>query len=247
MISFSYHHFDEIHSTNRWLREHAAELREGAVCQADRQKAGKGRAGNKWLSATGNLYCSLLLKPKDLKLQKTGLLSFIASLAIVNTIKAFQPGLEDKLALKWPNDVLLSGRKISGILLEAETNGPHQHNLDYVIVGMGINLNHCPDLETATALIDHCPELEQIDIQDFLKKLMAHFHDLYEGFVAKGFDAYRDLWMERAFQKGQIIRIRRSDDDIFHARFIDLGLDGGLIVEHDNGAREIIHSAEIFF
>ncbi len=113
---------------------------EGLVVQALRQTAGRGRQGRVWESPEGNLYMSVLLRPACGP-QAAGHYSFVAALAVFDTVRAFLPQAE--VLLKWPNDVLVNGKKISGLLLEAAPveNG----RMDWLVLGIGVNVLHHPE------------------------------------------------------------------------------------------------------
>ena len=124
---------DATSSTNDDVKKAAeAGEAEGLVVVAKRQTAGRGRHGRVWESPEGNLYCSMLLRPADM--QATGAFySFVAALALRDTVAALLPGAA--VTLKWPNDVLVGGRKIAGILLEG---GPQ-----WLVIGIGLNVPPC--------------------------------------------------------------------------------------------------------
>jgi BirA family biotin operon repressor/biotin-[acetyl-CoA-carboxylase] ligase len=129
------HLYDSVASTNETLRDLArAGAREGTVVLAEHQTAGRGRAGKVWFSPPGvNLYASILFWPR-IPLTSAGPFSFMASLALTDAIREL--GLSP--AIKWPNDVLLQGRKVAGTLAEASADGDR---LEYVILGIGVNVN----------------------------------------------------------------------------------------------------------
>ena len=133
-------------STNEDARR-AAEVgeAEGLVVVASQQSAGRGRQGRVWESPVGNLYCSVLLRPKNMP-HGAGFYSFAASLAVRDAVASFISNTA--VTLKWPNDVLVGGKKISGILLEIAG--------DALIVGAGINVTHSPKhaLYPATSLLE---------------------------------------------------------------------------------------------
>ena len=121
----------------------------GAVIWAREQSAGRGRRGRNWVSKAGNLYLSILLRP-DAALADAAQLSFAAALAVKNALQRLATNGDGPppLTLKWPNDVLMSGNKISGILLEgaaAANSGPKGARTEYLVIGIGINLRHHPE------------------------------------------------------------------------------------------------------
>jgi BirA family transcriptional regulator, biotin operon repressor / biotin---[acetyl-CoA-carboxylase] ligase len=126
------HRFATLPSTNSALAELAEKgAPEGTAVRAEEQTAGKGRSGRGWHSPPGNLYLSVLLRP-PLDASRLSRLPLLASLALLRALR--RPGVP--FALKWPNDLLLDGRKAAGVLLEARTQG--EETL-YVVVGVGVN------------------------------------------------------------------------------------------------------------
>src|SRR5690554_5681171 len=123
--------YDMLGSTQDTLKELASERPEGFAVQARKQQAGKGRQGREWISPEGNLYLSVLLKPTRIEAAHAGQLSFVAALAVAKTVASY---LKDGLMLKWPNDVLLDGKKCAGILLETDVK---DGRLRWVSVGVG--------------------------------------------------------------------------------------------------------------
>lgn len=125
---------------------------EGLVVHALQQTAGRGRHGRTWHSPEGNLYCSALLRPGDARL--FGHYSFVAALALADTVRAFVPQVN--ITLKWPNDVLVNGKKIGGILLEAGEG--------WLVIGMGLNIRHYPDnaMYPATSLYEQITSSRKI-------------------------------------------------------------------------------------
>lgn len=125
--------FKEIDSTNE--RAHLLALqgfRDGTVITADRQTKGKGRRGNLWYSPEGGLYCSIILKP-DIMIKDATLFEKFVGIAVWETVKNLVP---QKPRLKAPNDILIKGKKVAGILIEAKGI---KDSLNYLVIGIGIN------------------------------------------------------------------------------------------------------------
>ena len=148
------HYFDEVNSTNEKANELAANVEEGTVIIAEKQKKGIGRFGREWISPEGGLYVSVILKPKISPINASKM-ALIAGMAVVKVVRKL--GLDAKL--KWPNDILIHGEKVGGILTSISTK---EGKIDYVIVGIGINVN--------------------IDISTFPKKLQKSVTSLKEEF-----------------------------------------------------------------
>ncbi len=129
---------DSTGSTNDVLKRQAEEgAREGCTVIADEQTGGRGRMGRQWLSLKGKgIYMSVLLRPPGWPASESPVISMFSALAVAGALK--QAGLKD-LSLKWPNDVLAGGRKISGILIEPETRAGI---ICYCVIGIGINVAH---------------------------------------------------------------------------------------------------------
>lgn len=131
---------DSVSSTNTMLSEIASSNPgEGMVLIADEQTGGRGRAGKNWFSPSGsNIYMSVLFRP-DIHPSYSPVFTFIASLALVKTLKGFNFVPE----VKWPNDILINGKKVSGVLTEMRSK---EGKLDYIIVGIGLNVNLTEEL-----------------------------------------------------------------------------------------------------
>ncbi len=127
------YHFANLSSTNDWLKEASRQgLPEWSLALADSQTAGRGRHGRAWASPRGNLYLSVLLRPR-LPADRVGLLPLLAGVAVAETAGAW--GIEARL--KWPNDVVVGGQKLAGILVEGVSGGG---GLEAAVVGVGLNL-----------------------------------------------------------------------------------------------------------
>ena len=232
--------YDVLDSTNEWLKTHADTLKDKSLCLAMQQTAGRGRSGNQWVSKTGNYYGSFFLRPVNMTLKQAGLLSFVASLALYDVLKDMLDG-KAEIGLKWPNDVFVSGKKISGILLESETvaNG----TIDYVIVGMGVNLSHAPNIDTATCLRDY---ITPPNPEDFMRLLSTAFEKRYDDFCAHGFEPIRQTWLDNALFQGEKIRVRLPHET-FYGVFEDLDDNGHLHVRMDDGTLKRVASGDVFF
>lgn len=200
----SYHllAYDVVDSTNEEARRLArGGASHGAVIWAKRQTRGKGRMGRTWVSDEGNLFVSLLLQPK-VPLIDAAQFSFVTALAVA---EALQPVVAEvgNLSLKWPNDILLDGRKLGGILLETE---PMEDGKGYwLIAGIGINVESCPPesevMYPATCLTK--AGIEIISAKIVLSRLLPHFVECYDRWIEKGFEPIRQQWLELAHGIGE--------------------------------------------
>ncbi|HZO83172.1 MAG TPA: biotin--[acetyl-CoA-carboxylase] ligase [Candidatus Binataceae bacterium] len=140
-IGWRVHYFEELESTQETARALAAQgALHGEVVVAEQQSAGRGRMGRRWHSPPGvNFYGTFILRP-DLPVAEAALLSLVAGVAVAEAMESVAPGI---VALKWPNDVWLAGRKVGGIIAEAVTDT--RQRLACVLLGIGINLNLPPE------------------------------------------------------------------------------------------------------
>ncbi len=177
---------------------------DGTVVLADSQTAGRGRLGRTWVSRPGlNLYLSVLLRPTILPAAAPQL-ALVAGLAVAQALEA--EGLEP--TIKWPNDVLLGGRKVCGILteLEAETD-----RVEFVVVGIGVNLNSeledfPPELhERATSVL--MASAKKVERARFAAELLLRLESVYERFRADGFGALATEWAARSALAGREITV----------------------------------------
>lgn len=207
---------------------------EGTLVWALEQTLGRGRRGREWVSPRGNLYASLVLRPAC-PLDRAAQLGFVAALAVGDALAALVPGLREP-ALKWPNDVLVGGRKIAGLLLEAEIG--ENGNLAFLIVGVGINLVSAPtDAEfPATSILGegHRPPEPAATLEAFA----PHFDSWARCWREEGFAPVRAAWRTRARGLGEPIRVRLETTTL-HGRFADIDHQGVLLLDTPDGRRRI--------
>jgi BirA family biotin operon repressor/biotin-[acetyl-CoA-carboxylase] ligase len=210
---------------------------------ARRQTGGRGSRGRSWVSQEGNLFASLMLRdpaPSSV----TAELTFVASLAVREALAALaqKQGLHRTIALKWPNDVLVSGRKISGILLEShEVDGER-----VVIIGIGVNCNSHPD-ETLHRATDLAAEGVEASAEQVLVEISASLSNYLATWDrGAGFEAIRQAWMNEATGIGQRIYVKMPGRELT-GTFEDLAADGNLVLTLDDGSAVRLSAADIFF
>jgi BirA family transcriptional regulator, biotin operon repressor / biotin---[acetyl-CoA-carboxylase] ligase len=233
--------YDTVGSTNDEAKRLAhAGAEEGTLVWALEQTAGRGRRGRAWASPPGNLYASLILRPRC-PVDQAAQLGFIAALAIGDTLGSICERLEG-LSYKWPNDVLLRGRKMAGILLESELGEGDAPG--FVVVGVGINLVLSPR-DTAFPVTSIAEEgLGVVSPGAALERFVRHFQAWAERWREEGFEPVRAAWRSHAAALGESIRVHLEPATL-HGRFLDIDQHGALLLESAGEIRHI-SAGEIF-
>ena len=226
--------FESIDSTNEELRRRAAQAApEGTAVVAETQTSGRGRLGRRWDSPPGNLHCSLLLRP-GCSAASAANLSFAAALAVADAIEPMLPS-PSILAFKWPNDVLLGGRKVAGILLETEIKGD---TVDWVVLGVGVNVNGFPQQAMYPATSLAAAGCHGTNVREVMESFFDHVRVWYARWRNEGFAPLRAAWLARAGGRGEMVEVRMGNERLV-GRFVDLDADGALILELSGGHRRI--------
>jgi BirA family biotin operon repressor/biotin-[acetyl-CoA-carboxylase] ligase len=234
---------------------------------AKAQTAGRGRLGRSWNSPPGNLYASLLLSDAA-PIERAPELAFVAVLAARDAIMAEAPALAPHLGFKWPNDLLLSGEKCGGILLEGEiARGKPAGSVD-VVVGIGVNCVHHPPATSGSPLDEAkaarprvMPFGEQavlfpatdlrahgveISAERLFQRLSATMHHrILQWNRGTGFSAILGDWLSAARGLGEAICIRNGGEEK-SGRFVGLDQSGRLVLELPGGALEKISAGDVF-
>ena len=210
------------------------------MVSAREQTAGRGRGGRSFVSPPGNLYFSTILRP-PCSAGSAAQLGFAAALAVGEVIAARLPA-SCELRYKWPNDVLVDGKKISGILLESAAT--QDGALAWLVAGIGLNVVSHP-AETAwpatsLAAVDARPA----DLDDLLHGIVGALEAQILRWRHEGFAPIRSSWLARAYGFGETVGVRLPRES-FEGRFLDLDADGVLLVETAAGPRRI-SAGEIF-
>jgi len=228
-------YFKETESTNILARGMANSVEEGTVVIAESQTGGRGRLGRKWISPEGGIWLSIILKPK-MQPQYASRITLLAGVCVAKTIRGF--GLPVKI--KWPNDVLINGKKVCGILTEI---GAEVDMIDYLIVGIGIDAN--VDTESFPEEIrDSSTSLKketgkEINRVDFVKKLLEEFESLYLKFQKEGFPKILEEWRNMSATIGEWVKISTQTRTIY-GEAIGVDNEGALILETSDGQLEKI-------
>ena len=243
MRILSFEHLDSTNSEAQRQLEAGAGLPLWIITKE--QTSGRGRRGREWVSETGNLFCSGLYPLSETPAHDAQK-SFIAALAIYDALAEYV--VPELLSIKWPNDVLLDGKKVSGILLERFANG--------LCIGVGINLMSRPEgvtgQETA-CVMDYIAEELLNDPEPILEMpepvlaiLAAKYSIWSKRHDADGFAPIRDMWLERAARIGKQVTVSLANER-FTGYAEGLDMEGALIVRLGSGELRHIHAGDIFF
>ena len=239
---------DEVGSTNDVLRGLMEEgsATDGTVVVSDSQTAGRGRLGRKWVSPAGvNLYLSALFCP-DIPAQESPVFTFLASCALVEVFSGYGVDAE----IKWPNDILVGGRKISGVLTELGASGGA---VDYLVIGIGVNLNlsgefirgEMEDLSEKTTSLSVLLG-EDVSREKFCAELVNALDRFYGEFRRRGTRAIVDMWIERWGLIGKEVSVDVSGEIVSGvAERVDAN--GFLYLRtEDGGLRRVIAGDTVF-
>jgi BirA family biotin operon repressor/biotin-[acetyl-CoA-carboxylase] ligase len=225
---------DEAGSTNAEAQRLAAEgAPDGTIVWARRQTAGRGRRGRGWTSEEGNLYLSLLLRP-DVPAPRCLQLGFVTANVVADTVASVLPR-HAYVHCKWPNDVLVEGRKVAGILLEA---GPMRHGTpEWLVIGVGVNVRHHPD-DAQFPATDLDREGGGDTVENLLVAFCRRFLSAMVAWRNIGFADARRAWLARAWRLGKAITVRLEDETL-EGTFTGLDEDGTLLLDTADGPRRI--------
>ncbi len=236
---------DEVDSTNAEAARIAPTLAGSEWILALRQTAGKGRRGRTWIDPVGNFSATYVMRPTE-PADQVALRSFVAALALFDTIVS-ATGKPTGLSLKWPNDVLLNGGKVAGILLESIGSGK---GVDHLAIGIGVNLRNAPvagAIETRALRPVSLANETGINIlpSEFLSLLAPAFAKWETQFTTYGFAPIRETWLARAARLGEAITARTGAEEIT-GTFETIDQSGNLVLSTAKG-RRAIPAADIFF
>jgi len=223
----------EVGSTNEWAKELAKlGAEEGTVAVAETQTAGRGRLGREWLSPEGGLWFSVVLRPKLRVSEAVGLV-FAASLAVAEVLhEAYGLAVETE----WPNDVLVRGRKICGILCEMSTTS---EAVNFVVVGAGVNVN----LDVGSVLPRSLQSVatsvqnelgKKVRLEGLLRFMLEKLEIVYDLYVKEGVVPVLEKWKKYARFIGQTVRVASGNERVCGLVF-DVDSEGALVLKLENG------------
>lgn len=209
-------------------------IAEGLWLRAERQSGGRGRQGRAWVSPAGNLYASTLVRLRASD-PPAATLALVAAVALEETVRVYLG--EPAIVVKWPNDLLIDGAKLSGILLERTG--------DAVVIGIGVNLAHHPQGldRLTTSLAAHGVSVDPARFVETLTEAFSRWLGLWRG---TGLAPVRARWLERAHPLGTALTARLPDDNAVEGLFDGLDPSGALVLRLADGGRRVIHAADIF-
>ncbi len=234
--------FNEVSSTNtvaKFLSMHDVE--NGTVIISEKQTDAKGRSGKYWESPLGGVWLSIILKP-NVDHSKLPLITLATGVAVAKTLEKI--GVENP-EIKWPNDIMIDGRKVCGILTEAVAK---LNTIENVIVGVGIDanleINEFPEeLQAGTTTLKN--ELGRDGDENLLIKIfLEEFEKISETFYNKEYEEILKDWRKRSYTIGKIVEVREPFNTYYDAYVAGIGKEGALIVEKIDGTLEKVISGE---
>jgi BirA family biotin operon repressor/biotin-[acetyl-CoA-carboxylase] ligase len=234
--------FSEVSSTNtlaKFLSQNG--IGNGSVVIAKRQTAGKGRSGKSWESPLGGVWLSIILTP-NADYSKIPLITLATGVAVAKALENI--GVENP-EIKWPNDILIKGRKVCGILAEAVTSF---NSVENVIVGIGIDANLSiedfpKELQDRTTTLEN--ELEgKVDENLLIRTLLQELEKIADLFNREGYEEILKEWRKRSYTIGKKVEIKKPFSKSYDAYAIGISKDGSLVVEKTDGTLEKVVSGE---
>ena len=221
-------HLSNIDSTNNFVAKLLSEnlCQNGAVILADQQTQGKGQRGNVWLSESGkNLLCSFVFKPDNLSVAKQTALTWATSLSLLETLRKFNIEAQ----VKWPNDILINGKKIAGILIENQLQG---NRINCSIIGIGLNINQTSFSElNATSLI--LETNEKVEPRTFLNLLANEMNEQFDFIKSSSFEYLKNEYESHLFQMNELKKYKDEFGE-FSGKIIGTTDEGKIVIEKSN-------------
>lgn len=234
---------EQITSTQDTAHELARrEAKHGTIVIAERQLQGRGRMERRWNSNhNGGIWLSMILRP-PFPPHQASQITLLAAVVLVDVLRRIT---DLPIQIKWPNDLYIQNKKISGILTEMQAE---LEVIQYLIIGFGINVNQSADefpkeLQAKTGSLKMFTHKEW-NRQDIIQEILQHFEVVYEEYLQEGFPVIQSKWLKYAYKLNENIQITTHQKQ-FTASIKGITNDGALLVQRENGKEEIIYSAEI--
>jgi BirA family biotin operon repressor/biotin-[acetyl-CoA-carboxylase] ligase len=237
------HFYPQLESTNTTALDLASRGQpEGTVVLADRQLQGRGRRGRAWDSPPGlGLYCSVLLRPR-LAPDRAPFLTLLTAVAVAQAVRH---QLDLRPQIKWPNDLLIKGKKVAGILLESRVS---PRGLEYVVMGIGVNVNQTPT-DFAAALSENASSLRletgaTVARAELLARLFANLEELYENLQVGNIEMILEQWRHFSTTLNQPVRVVQNDR-VLEGIAVDVTESGSLLVRQPDASLLEVQAGEI--
>lgn len=237
--------YESVESTNNLLKSLAhAGAAHGTVVIANEQTRGRGRLGRAWESmADKGIWMSVLLRPP----LHPGSVQTITLAVAVAVCRAIEPLLDEKPGIKWPNDILIGGRKVCGILTELSAEA---ERVSWVIAGIGLNTHSSledfpPELRNkATSLELHLRQGGSADRTRLAAEILNQLESVYDSFLENGPDPMLMEWRQRSITLGRVVELVQGQETL-RGKALDIGADGRLKVQLEDGSVRELFSGEI--
>ena len=233
----------EVGSTNDWAKE-LAELgaEEGTVAIAETQTAGHGRLGREWFSPRGGLWFSVIFRPEMSPSEAIGLV-FVAGLAVAEVLRE---KYDLKVETKWPNDVLVNGKKVCGILAEMNTKG---RAVKFVVLGFGVNANFLVEKVFPRSLKEVATSLEKelgqkVRLEDLFKGLLERLGSRYDECAERGLAFLLADWKKYAGFLGRRVEVRIGNERLSGVA-LDVDAKGALVLRLEDGATKHVLAGDV--
>lgn len=231
------HAFDQIGSTSEEARRLAeAGAPDGTIVWAREQTAGRGRHGREWTSPPGNLYLSILFRP-SCRVAEAPQIGFVVGVAMASAIRELT-GVP--VSLKWPNDLVHDGKKLSGILLDSAGDG--DDGVSWVVAGIGVNVAVTPDALPEAANLQSIGA--EVEVEALLEAFLAKLMPLRDEWRRDGFAPVRFRWSELAFDFGTLISVKLPNGTI-EGQFEGIDAAGNLAVRY-GGRLHYVAAGDVF-
>jgi len=244
-MQFQLQKYSSVDSTNavaHRMAEQGAE--EGIVVVADRQTGGHGRMQRVWSSPVGGLWFSLILRPQ-IDPRYVAQITLLAGVAVAKTLRNLYQ--TDEIRIKWPNDLLLEDKKVTGILAEMQLT--ENQDVDYVIVGIGVNVD--PPMDDMPEEVKAKAESLNRSLDKFyscetvLDAILKEFSKTYQMWQQDGNEAVLSLWKEMNCTLGKRVTVLDEDREVFSGKAVALDAEGALLVQNEAGREASFNFGEI--
>lgn len=234
--------YNEVSSTNTIAKFLSMQNNEnGTVIISEKQTKGKGRTGKDWESPLGGIWLSIIMKP-NVEQSRFPLITLATGVAVAKTLEKI--GIENP-EIKWPNDILINGKKVCGILTESVAKS---NKIENVVIGVGIDAN----IETAqfpnelkeitTTLKEELGK--ECDENLIIKIFLEEFEEICELFNHESYEQILNNWRKRSYTIGKIVEVKKPFNPSFDAYVVGINEEGALIVEKNDGTFEKVISGE---